>query len=395
MKKILIITPRSPFTNAGACEQDRLSGIKWFIRNGYEVDVITKIMPSDAQVTEVARESLKIPITTIPYKFNQKDKLLKRLFRNFKRVINPLYWDGASFEYFDFEIQTAVAREISAFKPDLVWFDYSYLWPLYKLVPNNIPIYTRSINFEPLHFLDEDGKWPWNYLRVIPKFMSEWIVAKKSKVVFAITPKEKRYYQLFGGKTVTLPLRGLPKGGGNDRVESSKIYEIHLGFTASTYNVRHNLKALLFIIKGVLPKLRGGNIHYVFHFTGSKLPDSIKAILTEDDKYEGFVPSMVNFWNSIDIALVPSLFGAGMQQKVFEPLVLGVPTITSKRAITGYSFGPSELVFAKTENDFVREIEILARNPLKRRLLSMQSQIVSKKLFGADAVDAILNSALQ
>jgi hypothetical protein len=43
MKKVLIITPRSPFQGRGADEQDRLEGVGWFMRNGFEVRVITKI----------------------------------------------------------------------------------------------------------------------------------------------------------------------------------------------------------------------------------------------------------------------------------------------------------------------------------------------------------------
>ncbi len=109
--------------------------------------------------------------------------------------MNIGYWDGAAFEYADPEIKAIFSRELDEFKPDAVWFDYTYLWPLYKIAKKNkIPIYTRSINFEPMHFLDEDGHSWWNYLKSIPKFVSEYLTTRMSDKIFAITPKEAEIY---------------------------------------------------------------------------------------------------------------------------------------------------------------------------------------------------------
>lgn len=393
-RKILIVTPRSPFQGRGADELDRLSGIKWFIKERYDVRVVTKIMPNDRSFILEAEKELEIFITPISYKYNSHASFFKKIVWYGKRIWPP-YWDGASYEYFDSEIQVAVAREIAIFKPDMVWFDYTYLWPLYKLVPKNIPIYTRSINFEPTHFLDEDGRWPWNYVKVVPKFLSEWLVSKKSKVVFAITPKEQNIYQRLGASSVTLPLRGLSQNM-NTSLERQFIQknEIHLGFTASTYSVQHNLKALVFILRKVLPILRKGETRYIFHFTGSRLPDSLKASLSMDDVYEGFVPSMSYFWDSIDIAIVPSLFGAGMQQKVFEPLARGVPTVTSKRAMAGYEFGTRELLFADTASQYISAINELSSDASMQKTLSTNARDLSIKLFADQPINKIIRQSI-
>ncbi len=201
-------------------------------------------------------------------------------------------------------------------------------------------------------------------------------------------------YEFFGAKSVTLPLRGLPVVGSMPIRVINFSNEIHIGFTASTYSVDHNRKALQFILEKVLPKLRKQGTRYFFHFTGSRLPDSIMSILSVDDVYEGFVPSMIDFWARIDIALVPSLFGAGMQQKVFEPLVLGVPTITSKRAMAGYDFREKEVVFASSASDFVIEIQKLSNNSEKRKQLSERSIYLAKKLFSKESIHKVLSSAL-
>lgn len=394
-KKVLIVTPRSPFQGRGADAEDRLSGVLWFIKHGYEVRVITMTMPNDVPFVLDAKKSLGIPITPVPYKFDAQRSRWEQVVRLLRRVIWPPYWDGAAYEYFGEEIQTTVDHEITALTPDLVVFDYSYLWPLYALASKrNIPIVTRSINMEPLHFLDEDGRSVWNYVRSIPKWISEILVSRKSSLVFSITPKEQEIYSMLGARSVALPLRGLPKKL-EERVarDLKELNEVHLGFTASVYSVAHNLSALKFLIEQVMPLLQGTSRRYILHFTGSKLPASFQ-VDADTLVNEGFVPSMAEFWSRMDIAVVPSLFGAGMQQKVFEPLLFGVPTVTSARAIAGYPFTDKEVVFANTAAQYAESIRILAKDVDMRQALSKAALELSERMFSVDALDRILTDNL-
>jgi len=391
--KILIVTPRSPFQGRGADEQDRLSGIEWFLDNGFEVKVITKTFPSDEKFLEDARKRLGIEIISIPYKFTKN----KNLFNILKRLINPLYWDGAAFEYFDKEIQDQLKNVIRDFKPSIVWFDYTYLWPLYKICEkNSIPIITRSINFEPTHFLDEDGRTPLNYIRVIPKFISEYKALNNSDYFFSITPNEGEIYKKLG-KTpvVNLPLRSLPR-----RIIKRDVQKhegVKIGFMPSTYSVHHNSDALKFIAKEVLPSIPNElRKKTTIHITGNKLPDSLKESLPEEVKYEGFVPSAIDFWQRMDIALAPSLFGAGMQQKIFEPITLGVPTITSKRGLVGYPFICGQNVICAESGDAVaKAITELSDDFLKRENISKSAQKLSSELFSEQVISLLVNEGIK
>ena len=391
-KKILIVTPRSPFQGRGADAEDRLSGVRWFINQGHEVRVITKTMPNDIPFVLDAEKDIGIKIVSVPYKFNAERNIFQRAGRLMRRVIWPPFWDGAAFEYFDKEIQNVFRKELSDLTPDLVVFDYSYLWPLYALaIERNIPIVTRSINMEPLHFLDEDGRSLLNYIRSIPKWISEFLISRKSTLVFAITPKEQKIYAMLGAHAKTLPLRGLPAKLSQRKSRTfTPIDEVRLGFAASTYNVAHNINALTFLIRHVMPLLRGESKRYTLHFTGSKLPASFSAVPNQHIIYEGFVPSMADFWRRIDMAVVPSLFGAGMQQKVFEPLLFGVPTITSPRAIAGYPFTEDEVLFATSAAEYAQAIRMLSHDDTKRELMSKRATALSEKIFSQDALDEVI-----
>jgi glycosyltransferase involved in cell wall biosynthesis len=384
MKKILIVTPRSPFQGRGADEQDRLYGIKWFKNHGFEVEVITMVMESDLPHIEKARTELGVSITPVSYKFQGRKKIFKRLF-------NPLYWDGAAFEYFDDEIQNTVKKKIETFRPHLVWFDYTYLWPLYRHAKKKgIPIITRSINFEASHFLDEDGRNLLNYLRAIPKFKSEWLSFIWSNFFFSITIKEEHVYRKIGSTPIqTLPLRALPERV-IPRVDPNNE-KIRIGFMPSTYTVEHNRQALLRIIEAA-KRVPNASIHV----TGQKLPEEIRTRLPSNVVYEGFVPSSIEFWQSCDIAVAPSVFGGGMQQKIFEPLTLGVPTITSKRGLAGYPFICGEdVICAETSEEIAGAIIDLSKDKMKRDRLSKNAQKKAGELFSQERIDGLLNNALQ
>lgn len=388
MKRILIITPRSPFQGRGADEQDRLEGIKWFVRNGFEVRVITKYLPNDLPYILESEKTLGIKITPVTYKFLGRKHW-------WKRIWNPLYWDGAAYEYFEPEIQSVVREEVRSFDPDIVWFDYTYLWPLYALV-GYAKIITRSINYEPEHFLDEDGHSIINSIRAIPKKLSERLSLKKSNYFFSITPKEEKIYNSLGHTpAATLPLRALPSRTSLNLSPRGDGLT-HIGFMSSTYTVSHNIKALLFIVDEVLPRLSPEVRSKIsVHVTGNKLPKEVSDRLPQDVIYEGFVPSATDFWLSMDIALAPSILGAGMQQKIFEPLTIGLPTITSRRGIAGYPFLDGESVLcADSAEDFARSLQKLILDTDLRLRIGNKSKSVSEQIFTQEAIDKIIKKAL-
>jgi len=390
MKKILIVTPKFPFPATGACEQDRSEGIKDFIRYGFEVRVIVKIANS-GKIREVEKiaDELGIKIFPVLYKFNQKTKSQK--FKEFfRRFLWPVYLDGAAFEYSEAEIQSVFGRQIEEWRPDVAWFDYTYLWPLYKIAERkNTPIITRSVNFEPVHFLDEDGHGIINLIKSAPKFFSEFVVASKSNLIFSISPKEERIYKKLGAKKViNLSLRGLPIYLKEEREIKPKEV-LHLFFMGSTYNVFHNRKSLEFIIKDIFPELqRKVPNKFIFHILGGKIPPAFEKYFNSSIIYEGYVGNLEQFLMNMDAAVVPSLCGAGMQQKIFEPLVRGIPTVTSPRGMVGYPFKHGEHLFlAENKEEYVNNI-IKLRDYNLRKKLSANALRLSKRLFSREIIDS-------
>jgi len=393
MKKILVITPKFPIPTTGACEQERLAGILQLQRLGWEVRIVARAFnwQDKNEINQWSKDS-GIAVDLVDYEFIKNKNWRAKI----KRIMQPKYWDGAAYEYGLPAMQSAVARLVEEFQPDIAWFDYTYLWPLYKIFQKKkIPIVTRSINFEPTHFLQEDGISFLNILKFLPKFLSELKVIGQSDYLFAITPKEEQLYRKLGAKNIaTLPLRSLPLLLADKReIVDKKV--LHLFFMGASYNVHHSRKAAEFIIKKIAPAVtRKAPGKFIFHLVGKKLPSDLARLCVGNIKVEGFIENLAEFLNKIDIALVPSLMGAGMQQKIFEPLCLGIPTVTSPRGLVGYSFQDEEhLLLAKTKGEFVEQILRLQDGELKKKL-SRRAMRQSRELFSQNKLNEIIQHGL-
>lgn len=399
-RKVLVITPDFSFPPTGAEQMDRVFGFAQLLRLGCEVRVVAKLAEwHSAESVAGVRHTFGITVIPVQYKYSNRDLSKGKIKHDWlRRFSNPLFFDGAAFEYAEPEIKGVFAREINGWQPDVAFFDYTYLWPLYGIAKKaGIPIVTRSINFEPSHFLQEDGRTPINLLKFLPKFASEYVSLKKSDWVFAVTPHEEQIYRKLGITGIsTLPLRGLP-----DCVRSEHQIRarspLHVFFFGSTYSVSHNRRAAEFFLKEIAPAARTQyKGEFVFHLSGRKLPEEYKKFLADDVIYHGFldVAALDKLLSDMDIALIPSFFGAGMQQKIFEPLCRGIPTITSERGIAGYPFRHKENVyFAKTAEDFVAGLLELKDVSLRKKL-SEASIKTAQKIFSQDVIDSTVRSAL-
>ncbi len=391
MKKVLVVTPRFPYPEAGADEQDRAGGIRQLKRLGFEVVVLGKYFDwQDTKEIESSWNKEGVSVTLLPYRY--RGKKWKKLFSAFR---HPLSLDGAAAEFFDPVTQTTLVHILDREAPDLVWFDYTYLWPLYREVKKRkIPIITRSINVESRHFLDEDGRTLFNYVKFIPKYFSELITARMSDAVFAITPKEEAWYRAHGAAHVaTLPLRALPKKLGTHTPRETDAFQVF--FCGSTYTVAHNRHALEFLVKELAPMMfQTYGKKFIFHLTGAKFPKDLEMYIRDNVVCEGFVKDMDMFLRGMDIAVVPSFFGAGMQQKIFEPLARGFPTITHPRGIADYPFVPEvEFLPAETASAYADALVALLSID-KRKYLSENCKRKSASIFSLHALDAIVKKVL-
>ena len=86
--------------------------------------------------------------------------------------------------------------------------------------------------------------------------------------------------------------------------------------------------------------------------------------------------------------------GCGQQQKVFEPIARGIPTITSSRAIAGYPLEAGKsFLSADAPEAFIEQLASL-RSPARREQLSSMGVGQSRQLFSEAGLDKALADAI-
>lgn len=395
--KILVVTTHFPLPVVGAGERDRIEGIKQFKRLGFDVRVLAKCFPhQDREIIRKFAEENNIKVDLTDYEFLREKTFSRKFILWFKRVLNPAYWDGAAYEYREPQVRVLAESIADSWRPDVVWFDCSFLWPLYSIFQKRrVPIITRPINFEARHYFREGGVV--NYFRGVIKFFSEFLMVRKSSFVFAITPFEKKIYEKIGakGKADFLPLRGLwSMIGKNTNTTEKKTLSALFG--GASYADTHNAAALRLVLQEVVPlvnRLAPGK--FIFYVTGKKLPAEFRSKFNGNVVYCGYVNDYEDFIAKMDVAISPSLLGAGMQQKIFEPICRGIPTAASSGGIAGYPLRDGEhVLLADSAQGFADNLIKLLDINLRRRI-SESAVNICGKLFSRQALDDKLLAAVR
>jgi glycosyltransferase involved in cell wall biosynthesis len=317
--------------------------------------------------------------------------------RSWRRLSDPAFLDGAAWEYATPSFSGPLREALRDWKPDVVWCHASYLWPVARLAHRaGYRVVLRSINYESAHRWQESHPSLANRLRVMGKELGERRALAYSHVLAAITPDEQAIYRQVrpSANVKTLPLRSLPRLLRPPQPASERS-PLHAYFMGASYNVPHNRRALDFLVDDVVPRLRArAPGRFVLHVLGTKVPPEVQARAAADLVIDGFVPDLETFLAGMDIALMPSLFGQGMQQKLFESLSRGFPTITHQRGLAGYPFVPGDDVLVADDADSFAAALLSLEAPERRRALAASASARAAQLFNQDVLDAIVDELL-
>ena len=150
-------------------------------------------------------------------------------------------------------------------------------------------------------------------------------------------------------------------------------------------------KALGFILKEIIPRINKLVPNkFCFHIFGAKFPKEYNIYLRNDVIYNGYVEDLGAALDDMDVALIPSFFGAGMQLKIFEPPSRGIPTITSPRGLAGYPLEDGKHVLLASSTDKFVEHLINLQDINLRRSLSKESLKICNRLFSQESFDLII-----
>jgi hypothetical protein len=254
---------------------------------------------------------------------------------------------------------------------------------------------SRSVNFEPLHYLAENPlQWKRPFVFALKIYST--FLERISSDILAISPRDLKSYALFPSlrKLDLLPLCQLPSVLEKPTYMAINDHPVQLGFMGSTFNVAHNEYCLRYILETLAPA-----IHTEF---GASVKINIFGVkakfnqLPENVHIHGWVEDLESIFIDNQVFLVPYFGGMGQQSKLFEPLARGKLVIANGRALAGYNFSPA---IHFLEFNSVTDVLNIIRSILETRQLIITvgdaARIRSKELFSTEYYLNLISKYLQ
>jgi glycosyltransferase involved in cell wall biosynthesis len=147
-----------------------------------------------------------------------------------------------------------------------------------------------------------------------------------------------------------------------------------------------NLEALRWYLAEVAPYLQG--IGPLVRLYGPGLEGRAEDLAAHDVTYAGFAPHLNEVYEKARLVLAPVLHGAGVKNKVVEPLAVGRPVVTTPEGVSGLPADvraqvtvspPDGRAFAATISRALRARETASSADERRRSVQSMSWMSSAK----------------
>lgn len=214
----------------------------------------------------------------------------------------------------------------------------------------------RSVSFEPIYTL----KTVENKIKAMLHSMIKLLSVHKelmANTILSISPRDLSYYRYISlflkKKIILMPLRQFF----HLISETDKLVynpKLSIAFLGSTYNVLHNRKSYEFIIQKI-PNTFWYKNSIFLNIYGRKITMIDSKI--DNIVIHHWIENIEDIYFKNEIFLVPYYLSAGMQSKVFEPLIRGKILICDPRVLAGYSFiSGIHYISATSPEDFMSAI---------------------------------------
>lgn len=132
-----------------------------------------------------------------------------------------------------------------------------------------------------------------------------------------------------------------------------------------------NAESMAWFVGEVMPRLASREPNIVLSIYGSRMPDEIKALASDNVKPVGFVSELADAYDPHRIFVAPLLSGAGIKGKVLEALARGIPCVLSPVAAEGIGLRHGQDCFiARTPDEWIEAIAHLQKDDVMWHTIS-------------------------
>jgi glycosyltransferase involved in cell wall biosynthesis len=360
--RILQLVPRFPFPLDDGGKIGIANIYKEFSKQGNEVHLFS--LSDENLKKESIIEAEKYGTVHI-FKHNTKNSLsriLKYFFLN-----KSIYLE----KHINKQIKDEIRKILSEHSFDVIHADHTCMAPLALFAQSicHIPVGLRLHNIEWTIWQRYcDGLKNYSAQKIFigqqTKLLkkAEKDIIQKVNINFAITDEDKkRALELAPHSNVTIASAGvnIEEWCPDSEVERNP-YELIL---ATTFNWIHNVNAVEWFIKEVMPMVKKEIPEIKLTIIGKNPPKWIENYKFLGVNPVGYVDSVQPYYNQASLNIAPLFVGGGIRIKILEAMAMGLPVVASPVAAEGIKANKTDGLFiADSSNNFYELIVKLLKN---------------------------------
>lgn len=197
---------------------------------------------------------------------------------------------------------------------------------------------------------------------------------KDADICFAITENDRvRALELQPKSKVTVASAGVDIDIWNPDLDVQK--ESYTLLHATTYSWVHNVDAIKWFIKNVMPNLIKKYPNSTLTLLGKNPPQEFNEFKKLGVRSIGYVDDVKPYFNNTSIYIAPLFVGAGIRIKILEAMAMSIPVVATSISAEGiYAEENNGLFIVDTAEGFIECISYLFENPEKAVELGTKSR---------------------
>ena len=374
--KVLVICNKSPWPprEGGPMAMNNL--IEGLIDAGHKVKVLAfntnKYTTNPEDIPLAYREKTGIELVYIDLSI----KIIPALFNLF----STKSYHVERFISKDFEKQLVEVLQANEF--DIVQIELLYMSPYLDTIRKHskAKIVLRAHNIEHLIWerLEESEKNPLKkqYLKHLVKTLKryEFNILDQYDGIVPITKKDAAFFAKNSEVPVMPVSFGIETEGSSPEdkqpVENA-LY--HIG----AMNWLPNEEGIKWFLTEVWPTVHGELPDLKLYLAGREMPVWLSRLDLKNVIVVGEVPDARDFIRSKAISIAPLLSGSGIRIKIIESMAMGKPVIATSIGAEGIEYtNGKNIMIANTPDDFSKAVKKLYENPVLRRQIGQNAEIL-------------------
>jgi GT2 family glycosyltransferase/glycosyltransferase involved in cell wall biosynthesis len=161
------------------------------------------------------------------------------------------------------------------------------------------------------------------------------------------------------------------------------------------FNHGPNVDAVKFFIKEVLPLVWKSKPNFEFHVVGSKMPPEIRKLASKRVITHGFVENLKPLLESVQMAVAPLRYGAGIKGKIATAMSVGLPNVVTTIGAEGMGLTDGkDCLIADSPKDIAAAVCRLIDDKVLWNSISQASVSFCEQNYGTTAAERIFDSIL-